>query len=267
MKKAMAALTLCMAMMLCAGIAGAAGSSLEIQPLTIELQVEPGRAYTNTISLKNTGSAPEHVKAYCQDWAMKPDGLVVFVDAGKLTQSASPWVTLSPTDFDLAPGDTVQVRYTIRPPADAKGEFRTVIIFEGSAQAMTLHGGASRVIPRLGSVVYVQCGPIPQPQARITQFVVTADGGLLVVENTGPAHLRFTGRLEIGQSGQIVRSLDLTGFVVLPSPFNRHQVRIAKESLADLVPGEYELTAILDCGGPALLGARTSLALAPAKAK
>jgi P pilus assembly chaperone PapD len=267
MNKVMTAFALWATMALSASVAVAGGCSLEISPLTLEVQVEPGRAHTGTVEIKNAGSETEHVRTYCQDWTLKPDGLAVFLDAGKLPNSASPWLMLSSTGFDLAPGDSAQVRYTIRPPVDAAGEFRTVIIFEGGAQQVTLHGAPSRIVPRLGTVLYVQCGPPAQPQARITQFAVSPEGGLLIVENTGSGHLRFTGKLEIRQSGQVVRSADLAGFVVLPAPFNQHHAKIAKETFADLAPGEYEVIAMMDCGGPSLLGARTSLAAPPAKAR
>jgi len=258
----------CMAIVLYTGMAVAGGCSLQVSPLTLELTVDPGRAHTGTIEISNTGSESQHVKAYCQDWALKPDGLVVFVDAGKLPQSASPWVTLSPTEFDLEAGTSAQVRYTIRPPADAAGEFRTVIILEGIAQEMTLRGAPSRIVPRLGAVLYMQCGPAGQPQARISQFQVTPDGGAITVENTGPGHLRFTGKVEISRSGQLVRSADLNGFVVLPAPFNQHQAAIAKETFAALASGDYEVVAIFDCGGPSLLGARTTFSVtAPIEAK
>jgi P pilus assembly chaperone PapD len=261
MNKVTIAFATCIAMVLCAGIAAAGGCSLEVSPLTLELQVDPGRAYTGTVELNNTGLETQHVKAYCQDWALKPDGLVVFLDAGKLPQSASPWVTLSPTEFDLEGGTSAQIRYTIRPPADAAGEFRSVIIFEGGAQQMTLHGAPSRIVPRLGAILYVQCGPAGRPQARISQFQASSGGATITVENTGPGHLRFTGKLEVRRSGQVVRSTELVGFVVLPAPFSQHQAKIAKEAFADLAPGDYEVIAILDCGGSSLLGARTALSI------
>ena len=266
MNKAMTACSLGIMLVMYAGLA-AGGSSLEISPLTLELQVDPGRSYTGAIGIENTGSESEHVRAYCQDWTLKPDGVVVFVDAGKLPNSASPWVTLSPTDLTLEAGESAQVRYTIRPPAGIAGEHRTVIIFEGGAQQVSLRGAPSRIVPRLGAILYIQCGPAQPVQARITRFAASPDGGVLVVENTGAAHLRFTGRLEIRRSGEMVRAADLGGFVVLPAPFSQHQVKIGKDSFGDLAPGEYEVTAILDCGGPSLLGARTGLIIRPAKPK
>jgi len=249
------------------GAAVAGVCSIEVSPLTLELRVEPGRAFTGSVEIKNTGADPQRIRAYCQDWALKPDGLAVFVPAEKLPNSASGWTTLAPTEFELAPGDSTQVRYTIRPPATARGEARTVLIFEAGAQQLMLRGAPSRVVPRIGTIVYVQCGPIPPPQAKVAQFMVTPQGGTLVIENAGAAHLRFSGDIEIRRSGELVRDFSLTGFVVLPAPFNQHQTKLSKDIFAGLPPGEYEVTAILDCGGPSLLGARTTLVIGSAGGK
>jgi P pilus assembly chaperone PapD len=254
--------------LLFAGAASAASvCSIEVSPLTLELQVDPGRAHTDAIQITNTGANRQHIKAYCQDWTLRPDGVVIFVSAGRLPQSASGWVALTPSEFDLAPGDSQQVRYTVRVPSDAVGETRTVVIFEAEAQALSLRGAPSRVIPRIGTIIYVQSGAAAPAQARVAEFNVGPEMGLLVIENAGPGHLRFTGRLEIRRSGELVRASDLNAFVVLPAPFNRHQVKLSKEAFAGLADGEYEVTAVLDCGGPSLLGARTKLAMGPTGGK
>jgi len=263
MHKVMAACALAALSALLGSAAAGSVCSLEVSPLTLELRVEPGRAHTGAIEIKNSGAEPQHIRAYCQDWALRPDGLVVFIGAGRLPDSASEWVLLAPTEFDLSPGGSQSVRYTIRPPLTAVGEARTVIIFEAGSQAILRPGAPSRVVPRLGTILYVQCGETPPAQARVAQFRVGPEGGLLVVENTGRSHLRFTGHVEVRRAGELVRAADLTSFVVLPAPFNQHHAKLPREAFAGLPAGEYEVTAILDCGGPSLLGARTNLTLRP----
>ena len=245
----------------------ASACSIEVSPLTLELQVAPGRAHTGSVEIRNTGADPQHIKAYCQDWTLRPDGVVVFVPAGRLPNSASGWVLLAPTEFDLAPRASQEVRYTVKPSVEASGEARTVVIFEAEAQQLVLRGARSRVIPRMGTILYVNTGPVPTPQARVVEFSVASKGGVLVVENTGAAHVRFTGRLEIRRSGELVQTSDLKGFVILPAPFNQHRLEWPQDTFADLSAGEYEVTAILDCGGPSLLGARTNLVIEQKSAK
>ncbi len=210
------------------------------------------------------GDAPERIHAYCQDWTLKPDGVVVFVAGGKLPGSASSWVQLVPAEFELKPGETRRVRYTIRVPADASGERRAAVIFEAAARLVSTPGAPSRLVPRIGTILYVDAGPRQPGRARVVRLDVGRAGGMLAVQNSGSAHLRFTGQLEVRDAhGALVRRCNLNPFVVLPAPFNRHNARLGPEILEGLPRGRYQVTAILDYGGDALLGARVETELGP----
>jgi len=247
-----------------ANLAAAGACSLEVSPLTVEIRMEPGRTCTGTISVQNMGDGAEHLRAYCQDWTLKPDGVVVFLGAGKLPGSASPYTEVVPSEFDLEPGQTRQVRYTLSPPDQVSGEIRTAVIFEAGARAVSAPGAPSRLVPRIGTILYAQVGPAPAPRARVAQLDLDRSGGSLAIENLGAAHLRFTGQIEFRDAtGALVRRSDLTPFVILPAPFNRHVQRLSAEALAGLPNGHYQVTTILDYGGESLLGARTEMDLAP----
>jgi hypothetical protein len=251
-------------LVLSGGTAAAGVCSFQVSPLTVEIQIEPGRAYTSTIDVTNTGEEAEHVHVYSQDWTLKPDGVVVFLPAGKAPGSASTWVQLIPSELDLEPGQTERVRYTIRAPVEASGEARTAVIFEAEPRELSAPGGPSRLIPRIGTIMYVQCGPKDPARARAVQFDADRSGATLGVENLGTSHLRFKGYLEIrDQQGALVRRHDLNPFVVLPAPFNRYSGRLGAEVLSGLPAGRYQITAILDHGGDALLGARIETELGP----
>jgi P pilus assembly chaperone PapD len=251
-------------LVLSGGTAAAGVCSFEVSPLTMEIQIEPGRAYTGTIDVTNTGEEAEHIHVYSQDWTLKPDGVVVFLPAGKTPGSASTWVQLIPSELDLEPGQTQRVRYTIRVPTQAAGEARTAVILEAEPRELSMPGGPSRLVPRIGTIIYVQCGPKDPARVRAVRFDVDRSGGTLAVENLGTSHLRFKGYLEIrDQRGALVRRQDLNPFVVLPAPFNRRSGRLGPEVLSGLPAGRYQITAILDHGGDALLGARIETELGP----
>lgn len=263
MSKVTAAWMVGLACCMCAGAALAAPCSMEVSPLTLELQLVPGRAHTGHIQITNAGDGAEHIRAYAQDWTLKPDGVIVFLPAGRLPSSASVWVTIAPTEFDLQPGQSQRVRYTIRVPEETSGEARTVIIFEAGGRDLSISNGPSRLVPRVGTIFYVHCGPRPAGQARVLRFEPSREAGTMTVENAGPAHLRFTGELEIRSEGKLVRRCVLRPFVVLPAPFNIHRARLGPDLFAGLPAGHYEFTAILDHGGTALLGARAEVDLGP----
>jgi len=264
MSKVMTAWMMGLAIGLFPSLAAAGVCSLEVSPLTVELRMDPGHTYTETITVKNMGDGPEHIRAYCQDWTLKPDGVVVFVSAGRLPGSASPWVHLLPAEFDLEPGEIQRIRYTIRLPAGTSGEARTSIMFEAGAREISAPGAPSRLVPRVGTILYVQAGPSPPERARAVSLEIDRTGGMLTVENLGTAHLRFTAQIEVRDGrGALARRCRLNPFVVLPAPFNGHRARLGPDILEGLSAGSYTITAILDYGGEALLGARVEIELGP----
>jgi hypothetical protein len=264
MRKILAASIVGLAIAFGGAPASASVCSLEVSPLTLEIQLEAGRTYTETIRVRNLGEEREHIHAYCQDWTLKPDGVVVFLAAGKLPGSASPYVQLAPSEFELEPGETQQIRYTIRLSTEVTSEVRTAVIFEAAAREVTVPNAPSRLVPRLGTILYVQPGRRPPTRTRATGFEIAREGGLLTVENLGSAHLRFRGQLEVrDERGALVRRRDLNPFVVLPAPFNRHISTLDSAVLKGLPLGRYQVTALLDYGGDALLGARVEVDLGP----
>jgi|GEM_PF-1669525 len=247
-----------------ASAAVAEAFSLEVSPLTVEMQMAPGDIHTGVIEIGNMGKAREHVHAYCQDWTLKPDGVVVFLGPRTLPDSASGWVDVTPAEFNLEPGERQQVRYTVHAPEDTFGEGRTAVIFEADAREVSAPGAPSRLVPRIGTILYVQCGQRPPAKARVTALELDRSGGMLSVDNLGTAHLRFTGYLDVRDSaGLLVRKCELKPFVVLQAPFNRHVANIEAALLAGLPDGRYQVTAVLDHGGQALLGARVEAKLGP----
>ena len=47
---------------------------------------------------------------------------------GTIPGSCAPWIQVNPSEFDIAPGSEVEVRYTAHVPADtASGTYRAVI--------------------------------------------------------------------------------------------------------------------------------------------
>jgi len=261
MSRYLAAAFALLAMGLCAPHleAGATSTSVELTPLTLELGLSPGSSHTGNVTVTNPGTAAEHLRVYLQDWTLKADGVIVFAAAGKLPGSACSWIDVAPTEFDLKPGGSATVRYTIRVPAAAPPETRAVILFESNAQIVQAPAGPSRLVPRVGTVLYVMTAPAAAPRARVREFGVSPDGGLFVIENAGETHLRFTGHLEVRSGPELVRQKDLTPFVLLPPPFCVRRTPLPKDWFADLAPGSYQVTVVLDCGGPSLLGAQTAL--------
>ena len=107
-----------MILVLCAlAVAGAvpvqADISLDVSPLRLELNGEPGEGITDAIEVTNLGDSPVRLKAYVQDWYLDEIGTPIFQPVGYQTHTASPWIGAAPNDFLLSPGESELVRFTV----------------------------------------------------------------------------------------------------------------------------------------------------------
>ena len=115
-----------------APLAALAQMTLEVSPIRAEHQIEAGGSETNVIQVHNAGPKPVRVKAQVQDWQMNRKGEVTFARVASTSGSLSAWLEINPTDFQVEPGQTKEIRYTLTIPAGAKtGSYHAAIIVEG----------------------------------------------------------------------------------------------------------------------------------------
>jgi P pilus assembly chaperone PapD len=238
--------------------------SLNVVPMTVEADVEAGSSYTASIRVQSEPSAqpaatPMRIRVSVMDWTLTLDGTPQFVAASTLPGSCSRWVQVNPAEFELKPGEVQEVRYTLTVPPDARGTFRTILMFEpGRPPARSREQGMT-IVGRVGSIIYATVGP-HHKSAQISQFSATATGLSLTLENKSDDHLRLTGTVQVkDQTGKVVRDEKLPAAVVLPRPDNRRQLRLNWSR--PLPAGQYTITAILDYGGEELLGAETPISV------
>ena len=156
-----------------APLAALAQMTLEVSPIRAEHQIEAGGSETNVIQVRNAGPKAVRVKAQAQDWQMNRKGEVTFARAGSTPGSLAAWLEINPTDFQVEPGQTKEIRYTLTIPAGAKtGSYHEAIIVEGmpaqpgppTPKRMAVHG-------RFGVMIYETVGK-PEIRAKFTDFQV-----------------------------------------------------------------------------------------------
>ena len=149
---------------------------LEVSPIRVEHQIEAGVSETNVIQVRNAGAQAVRVKAQAQDWQMNRKGEVAFARAGSTSGSLSAWLEINPTDFQVEPGQTKEIRYTLTiPPGARTGGYRGAIIVEGmpaqfgppTPRKMAIHG-------RFGVMIYETVGK-PDIRAKFTDFQVVPE--------------------------------------------------------------------------------------------
>jgi len=242
-----------------------AATSLGVDPLTVEADARAGEDFVGVINVQLTtdpgtkNALPEHILIRPADWDMKPDGALQFAPPGTFPHCCTSWVEVNPAEFDLNPGQSVEVRYTVHlPPNLPNGTYWTAIL--SRTMAIPAPGEKGLMISSaVATILYLTVGPHDR-KGRITGFSADTSGTRLTLVNEGSDPLRITGNLDIvNSSGKLVRELDLTGAVALPGENREREINLTFPPDLKLPPGQYQLTALLDYRGDALIGARTHL--------
>jgi P pilus assembly chaperone PapD len=187
----------------------AADTSLDVSPIRVTLKLNAGEEYTNSVRVLNSGEEPTRLRAYVEDWYLDNVGTPVFQPAGTQKHTASLWVDAAPADFLLEPGQTENVRFTIKVPKSAEehGYHGTLILetlplnrADSSQKQMFVQG-------RIACMMYVTVGE-PRKAGSITALRTIQREGenrlQVQIENTGETFFRLAGDLNIMEGGQVV---------------------------------------------------------------
>ncbi|MGQ9922157.1 MAG: hypothetical protein ACUVRZ_12640 [Desulfobacca sp.] len=224
---------------------------LELSPIRAELQLEAGLSETNVVQVRNVGDQPVRIRAYLRDWTSGRRGEVQFSRPGSQKTSLAPWLEINPTDFQIRPGQTGEIRYTITvPPGAAQGTYWTALMVEGmpalpgppSPKLMALHG-------RFAVMLYETVGK-PEIRVKFQDFQVKPErqqlSFLLSLSNAGQGFIRprKSKVLLRNQQGQEVAQVEIPDAPVLPASSRE----IVWDQEINLAPGQYVAEARLDVG-------------------
>jgi len=243
-------------------VAIAGGLAFSVTPMITDLTINPGATQTGLIAIDDNtpaGSTPVDVKVSVKDWTLDNYGNAIFSDPGTTIGSCASWLTITPFEFTLKGGGPTQARYSITVPPDAQGCYRCIIFFTTAPLPTAMTGSRFDLAAKIGDTIYVQVGP-PVRRAKITDLSLFADSVRLTVQNTGSSFIRLGGDVKITDStGAVVQDVKIPGVAVLPGTDG---TRIVPMDLSATLPsGTYTVTALLDYGGDALLGARVNATL------
>lgn len=256
---------------LCAAVAlaGLAGLALEVNLLEVDLPAAPGQVHTFSFIARNETEVPETFTIYVGDWDRDEAGGNRFYPPGTLPRSLSRWMTVTPGSFTLGPGETREIRGTVRIPAGAgPGTYWGIVFVHGEPRPVQHQGTTVMVAKRIGIKVYATVGSPPRKgEVRKLEF-----RGLnpfwLVVEfaNAGLVNLREV-RVEVqvyDAKGALLARVEPPPVPCLPGSTRR----VAVETELRPAPGTYLVVARVDFGGEEVIAAQgylrvRALALVP----
>jgi len=248
--------------------------SFTVSPMTVELEKNAGDVYTGIIKVDSEVSNKQSLslKTYIADWYLNDTGNQVFPKATALEDmtseamilehSCSKWITVNPSEFEILPGESQKIRYTITVPPEANGDYWTTLFVKSMpppANSDNKPRNGTIMSGQVGATIYVTT-PKSKKDCKIEAFVIDSQHAEITLKNLGQAHIRVKGELKIEAiEGKYKNSLKMPATLILPAsaPVNTRKVSINfKDSNIVIPKGKYQATLIIDYKGDVLKGAK-----------
>ena len=234
------------------------GLQISVEPLTVQFSLAPGGQASAPVTIRNVGTDAAIIIAQQIDWRTLLDGSVRTERPGtEGSSSINPHLRLSATEFTLAPGETRRLTLalvlpTLFPavPRDYWGGYFIRATPAGRPSTSSFGVGAN-------ILTYETMGA-PERHLKLTDLKV-ADSGNHTVKFTarllsvGHTFVRPQIRYTIAQGGRVLQQHDDS----TPAIFGGAP-RLFERTLADLVPGTYQLELTIDYGGETLISGSTN---------
>lgn len=210
-----------------------------------------GESVTRVTSVENEGDRARQLRLYAADFERSRSGDHRFMTAGEHDRSCAGRLEVFPEQLRLEPGETADVRITLRPGP------RTCwsVIF---VETVGADRGGVRIGQRIGVKVF-GFGADASPDASLDSVRVTpGDRSVEVtftVRNVGEVPVRPGGSVEIRTlAGRVVAEREIAPFGVLPG----HDRDVTATVKTKLEAGRYLAVPILDIGAEYLLGGQAA---------
>jgi len=196
-----------------------------VWPTWVELTVNRGEQAGKIIHVQNQDSEPIAIRAYVMDFSIDRQGNFVFSEPGHESYSASRWLSVAETDFEIAPGENQEIEVRLSAPSEVEpGGHYAALFFEAIPSA---NQGAVSISARIPTLFYITVPGITEAEvialADIASLVLPGFAGKgpveagVVVHNSGNVHLTVAARAHFSASLGGDSELDLGQTVILPN--------------------------------------------------
>lgn len=217
-------------------------ATIKVEPARIIINSKLNSRSTGVIEVINNGEEQMLLQAFLYDWTLNDREALITYEPGTLDNSLSNYIKFNPRSFILDPGKKQIVRFTITTPESLDRELRGIVFFEHETDYTDEATGA-KVKTQLGTVLYL----IPENvnynfKLNEVRFSTAQDkdvhSSLLIMENRGAAHLRFSINYKIiDENSNLIEEARLDNNVLLPD-FQRGLIFNYNQKLS---PGNYKL--------------------------
>ena len=216
--------------------APASAFGIGLQPTTVEISVQPGDRQRQVINLGNVHQEDTiSLTLGLADWALDEAGQIQLTPPGDSDTSAANWVRFSPAFVTLRPGETEQIIVDMAAPirVEREGDYRFALI--ASTLLPEERAGQSGVWKKyqIASLFYLTMGDAEShPEISEAVLTMSPDGEQALtfdLANTGNAHARLRGQIEIsGDSGETITE-PVSNLVVLDAATRTYSLPITQD--------------------------------------
>ncbi len=233
---------------------------ISVSPAHFHLNLKPGESKTYKIKMNNDSESKKEFKVNMYDFNMNGKGKSSFLPVGTGEFSLSKWMNVTPTFFELKPGEKKEISFTVAVPNDESGNRAawSIIMIE-QAEARTQLQPAQKgsgtvalgVVPTFAFGVFVYQNPptVKTDNVEMIGFKMETEGKentiYLQAENRGNGIAYCTSYIDMinNATGSKTR-LTVKKFTIVPG-----LIRDFVFKLPAMVPGEYTAIGILDYEG------------------
>ncbi len=260
----------CCCMLLISSAAFAGGIQV-VGDLTQAYTVRVGQSVEGSIILQNGSNNPHEVRIYQTDYLFFCDGKNIYGDPGSVPRSNCKWITFSPQQTIIPPGDFLPVYYTIQVPNndDLSGTYWSMLMVEPLGEALPEPEQSKLEEATIGIKTVMRYAiqmvtNVEQTGKKeisiIDKRLVDLEGAHVLqldIENKGERWLRPSIRAELyDEQGTYAGSFDGGAVRIYPGCSVRRRIR-----LEEVGAGRYTVLVIVDNGDEAVWGAQYELAI------
>lgn len=245
--------------------ASAIGMSLRVDQLVFDVTADPGESVPLSLQVENLAEDPAVVTVYNGDWHRSPTGEHIYLESGTLKRSASPWISIAPTQFQVQPGQQSTVRFTVTLPneGDLEGTYWSMLFIEPAARPQPGSGTTIKVVQRIGIKIHVTVRGTGTRSGLVEKIEATYSPERQAVEvathftNNGMIPLNPNGWVQlVDGTGKAVSRVPIEAFPVLPGDSNIFRILVPT---SELPKGRYAVVSALDYGASQMVGGQAQV--------
>lgn len=173
----------------------AAEERITMSPSTTSLKVDAGQTISSTMKVVNDGDVAYGFSVYARPYGVINEQYEPNFASQNANASIYKWVQFDQTKYQIEPGQSVEVKYTIRVPADATPGGHYGVLFAETDEKGVEGTGVARK-KRVGNLLYVTVNGTYETAGAFKEFVLPfwQTSAPLVssvrIENTGNVDFR-----------------------------------------------------------------------------